>query len=111
MPVEGFGDVPVKLHLRHGKEEEMILRNVLYVLTCEVNLLYVNRFVKFGHKFIFNGSKAKLMLNYGPQVDLTQQNGLFYLKITFQRPSASHIGMSSNKIVKLCTFKCPFVDS
>ena len=30
------------------------------------------------------------MLNHGPQVDLTEENGLFYLKITFQRSSASH---------------------
>ena len=59
-PVEGVGDVPVKLHLKDGKEEEMILRNVLYVPTYEVNLLSVNRSVKFGHKFIFNESKAKL---------------------------------------------------
>ena len=89
-PVEGVGDVPVKLHLKDGKEEEMILRNVLYVPTYEVNLLSVNRSVKFGHKFIFNESKAKLMLNHGPQVDLTEENGLFYLKITFQRSSASY---------------------
>ena len=89
-PVEGVGDVPVKLHLKDGKEEEMILRNVLYVPTYEVNLLSVNRSVKFGHKFIFNESKAKLMLNHGPQVDLTEENGLFYLKITFQRSNASY---------------------
>ena len=62
-PVEGLDDVPVKLHLKDGKEEEMILRNVLYVPIYEVNLLSVNRSVKFGHKFIFNESKAKLMLN------------------------------------------------
>ena len=89
-PVEGVGDVPVKLHLKDGKEEEMILRNFLYVPTYEVNLLSVNRSIKFGHKFIFNESKAKLMLNHGPQVDLTEENGLFYLKITFQGSSASH---------------------
>ena len=76
--------------MKDGKEEEMILRNVLYVPTYEVNLLSVNRSVKFGHKFIFNESKAKLMLNHGPQVDLTKENGLFYLKITFQRSSASY---------------------
>ena len=39
---------------------------------------------------MFNESKAKLMLDHGPQVDLTEENGLFYLKITFQRSSASH---------------------
>ena len=60
-PVKGVGDVLVKLHLKDGKEEEMILRYVLYVSTYEVNLLSVNRSVKFGHKFIFNESKAKLM--------------------------------------------------
>ena len=76
--------------MKDGKEEEMILRNVLYVPTYEVNLLSVNRSIKFGHEFIFNESKAKLMLNHGPQVDLTEENGLFYLKITFQRSRASY---------------------
>ena len=76
--------------MKNGKEEEMVLRNVLYVPNYEVNLLSVNRSVKFGHKFIFNKSEAKLMLNHGPQVDLTENSGLFYLKITFQRSSASH---------------------
>ena len=38
-PVKGIGDVSVKLHLKNGKEEEMILRNVLYVPNYEVNLL------------------------------------------------------------------------
>ena len=52
-PVEGIGDVPVKLHLKSGKEEEMVLRNVLYVPNYEVNLLSVNRCVNFGHKFTF----------------------------------------------------------
>ncbi len=52
-PVEGIGDIPVKLQLKNGKEEEMVLRNVLYVPNYEVNLLSVNRSVKFGHKFIF----------------------------------------------------------
>ncbi|CAB3994020.1 Retrovirus-related Pol poly from transposon TNT 1-94 [Paramuricea clavata] len=89
-PVEGIGDVPVKLHLKNGKEEEMVLRNVLYVPNYEVNLLSVNRSVRFGHKFVFNKSEAKLRLNYGPQVDLTEDSGLFYLKITFQRSSACH---------------------
>ena len=89
-PVEGIGDVPVKLHLKNGKEEEMVLRNVLYVPNYEVNLLSVNRSVRFGHKFIFNKSEAKLRLNHGPQVDLTEDSGLFYLKITFQRSSACH---------------------
>ena len=89
-PVEGIGDVPVKLHLKNGKEEEMVLRNVLYVPNYEVNLLSVNRSVRFGYKFIFNKSEAKLRLNHGPQVDLTEDSGLFYLNITFQRSSACH---------------------
>ncbi len=76
--------------MKNGKEEEMVLQNVLYVPNYEVNLLSVNRSVKFGHKFIFNKSEAKLMLNHGPQVDLTENSGLFYLKITFQISSASH---------------------
>ena len=67
-PVEGIGDVPVKLHLKNEKEEEMVLRNVLYVPNYEVNLLSVKRSVRFGHKFVFNKSEAKLRLNHGPQV-------------------------------------------
>ena len=31
----------------------MVLRNVLHVPRYEVNLLSVNRSVKFGHKFMF----------------------------------------------------------
>ena len=91
-PVEGIGDVPVKLHLKNGKEEEMVLRNVLYVPNYveEVNLLSVNRCIKFGHKFMFNKNDAKLMLSRGPQVDLIEDSGLFYLKITFQGSSACH---------------------
>ncbi|CAB3992896.1 Hypothetical predicted protein [Paramuricea clavata] len=45
-PVEGIGDVPVKLHLKNGKEEEMVLRNartlnkddVKRTISCEDNL-------------------------------------------------------------------------
>ncbi|CAB4033966.1 Retrovirus-related Pol poly from transposon TNT 1-94 [Paramuricea clavata] len=68
----------------------MVLRNVLYVPNYEVNLFSVNRSVRFGHKFVFNKSEAKLTLNHGPQVNLTEDSGLFYLKITFQRSSACH---------------------
>ena len=68
----------------------MVLRNVLYVTNYEVNLLSVNRCVKFGHKFTFNKNNAKLMLNHGPRVDLTKDSGLFYLKISFQMSSACH---------------------
>ena len=89
-PVKGIGDVSVKLHLKNGKEEEMILRNVLYVPNYEVNLLSVNRSVKFGHKFIFKKGEAKLILNHGPHVDLSEDTGLFYLKVTFQGSSACH---------------------
>ena len=32
---------------------------------------------------------TKARQNHGPQVDLTEENGLFYPKITFQRSSAS----------------------
>ena len=49
-PVEGFGDVPVKLYLKNGKEEEIVLRNFFHVPNYEVNLLSVNRYVKFGDK-------------------------------------------------------------
>ena len=68
----------------------MVLRNVLYVPNYEVNLLSVNRCIKFGHKFIFNKNDAKLMLSHGPQVDLIEDSGLFYLKITFQGSSTCH---------------------
>ena len=60
----------------------MVLQNVLYVPNNEVNLLFVNRCqsVKFGHKFTFSMNNAKLLLNHGPQVDLTEDSSLFYLK-------------------------------
>jgi hypothetical protein len=96
-PVKGIGDVPVKLHLKNGKEEEMVLRNVLYVPTSQVNLLSVNRCIRFGHKFMFNKGEAKLKLNHGPQVDLTEDSGLFFLRITFQRFSAYESTCNTSK--------------
>ena len=33
---------------------------------------------------------AKLMLSHGPQVDLIEDSGLYYLKIIFQGSSACH---------------------
>jgi hypothetical protein len=40
-PVEGIGDVPITVQLKDGKMAEMVLRNVLYVPSYEVNLLSV----------------------------------------------------------------------
>ena len=39
---------------------------------------------------MFNKNDAKLMLSHGPQVDLIEDSGLFYLRITFQGSSACH---------------------
>ena len=80
----------VKLNLKNEKEKEMVLRNLHYVPNYEVNLLSVNRCIKFGHKFMFNKNDVKLMSSHGPQVDLIKESGLFHLRITFQGSSECH---------------------
>ena len=60
--VEGIGDVPITVQLKDGKMAELTLRNVLYVPNYKVNLLSVNKAIKFGHGFIFNDSKARMNL-------------------------------------------------
>ena len=82
-PVEGIGDMPIKVQLKDGKMAEMILRNVLYVPSYEVNLLSVNTAVSFGHRFIFHESKARMVLNDGHEINLKKDTGLFFLKVTF----------------------------
>ena len=54
---------PFASYSQYGKEEEKVLRNVLYVPNYDVNPLSVNRCVKFGHKFTFNKNGAKLMFH------------------------------------------------
>ena len=63
---------------------EMVLRNVLYVPSYEVNLLSVNTAVSFGHRFIFHESKARMVLNDGHEINLKKDTGLFFLKVTFR---------------------------
>ena len=50
----------------------------------KVNLLSVNKAVNFGHKFIFNDSKARMILSDGREINLTKNSGLFFLKVTYQ---------------------------
>ena len=83
-PVEGIGDVPITVQLKDGKMAEMVLRNVLYVPSYEVNLLSVNTAVSFGHRFIFHESKARMVLNDGHEINLKKDTGLFFLKVAFR---------------------------
>ncbi|XP_046841830.1 uncharacterized protein LOC124435942 [Xenia sp. Carnegie-2017] len=76
-PIEGIGDVPVKLLLKNGEEVEMVVQNILYGPNYEVNLLSVNRAVKFGHNFVFKESEANLMLNHGPGIALNKTQVYF----------------------------------
>jgi hypothetical protein len=46
---------------------------------------------------MFNKGEAKLKLNRGPQVDLTEDSGLFFLRITFQRFSAYESTCNTSK--------------
>ena len=62
-PVEGIGDVPITVQLKDGKMAEMVLRNVLYIPSYQVNILSVKTAVSFGHRFIFHESKARMVLN------------------------------------------------
>ena len=83
-PVERIGDVPITVQLKNEKMAEMVLRNVLYVPSYEVNLLSVNTAVSFGHRFIFHESKARMVLNDGHEINLKKDTGLFFLKVTFR---------------------------
>ena len=82
--IEGIGDVPITVELNNGKMADLILRNVLYVPNYKVNLLSVNKAVNFGHKFMFNDSRARMVLNDGREIHLTKNFGLFFLKVTYQ---------------------------
>ena len=81
--VEGIGDVPITVELKDGKTTELILRNVLYVPNYKVNLLSVNKAVNFDHRFIFNDSRARMVLSDGRDIHLTKNSGLFFLKVTY----------------------------
>ena len=81
--VEGIGDVPITVELKDGKTTELILRNVLYVPNYKVNLLSVNKAVNFDHRFIFNDSRARMVLSDGREIHLTKNSCLFFLKVTY----------------------------
>jgi hypothetical protein len=81
--VEGIGDVPITVELKDGKIAELILRNVLYVPNYKVNLLSVDKAVNFGHQFIFNHSRARMVLSDRREINLTKNSGLFFLKVTY----------------------------
>ena len=49
--------------MQDGKMAEMVLRNVLYIPSYQVNILSVKTAVSFGHRFIFHESKARMVLN------------------------------------------------
>ena len=82
--IEGIGVVPITVELNNGKMADLILRNVFYVPNYKVNLLSVTKAVNFGHKFMFNDSRARMVLNDGCEINLTMNFGLFFLKVTYQ---------------------------
>ena len=56
----------------------------MYVPNYKVCLLSVNKAVNFGHRFIFNDSKARMVLNDGREINLTKNTGLFFLEVKYQ---------------------------
>ena len=91
--IEGIGDVLITVQSNSGNMVELILRNVLYVPNYKVCLLSVNKAVNFGHRFIFNDSKARMVLNDGCKINLTKNTGLFFLEVKYQNvvnPSTCH---------------------
>ena len=82
--MEGIGDVLITVQLNSGNMVELILRNVLYVPSYKVCLLSVNKAVNFGHRFIFNDSKERMVLNDGREINLTENTGLFFLEVKYQ---------------------------
>ena len=80
---KGIDDVPKTVELNDRNMAELILRNVLCVSNYKVNLLSVNKAINFGHRFIFNDSKARVVLNDSREISLTENTGLF-LKVTYQ---------------------------
>ena len=44
----------------------------------------MNKAVNFGHRFIFNDSKARMVLNDGREINLTKNTGLFFLEAKYQ---------------------------
>ena len=75
--------MPIAVELKDGKTTELILRNVLYVPNYKVNLLSVNKAVNFDHRFIFNDSRARMVLSDGREIHLRKNSGLFFLKVTY----------------------------
>ena len=82
--IEGIGDVLITVQSNSGNMVELILRNVLCVPNYKVCLLSVNKAVNFGHRFIFNDSKARMVLNDGREINLTKNTGLFFLEVKYQ---------------------------
>ena len=91
--IEGIGDVLITVQSNSGNMVDLILRNVLYVPNYKVCLLSVNKAVNFGHRFIFNDNKARMVLNDGREINLTKNTGLFFLEVKYQNvvnPSTCH---------------------
>ena len=98
--VEEIGDVPITVQLKDGKMAELTLRNVLYVPNYKVNLLSVNKAIKFGHRFIFNDSKARMVLSDVREINLRKDTGLFFLEVTYQNLSTHPPAVKPNKASK-----------
>ena len=99
--IEGIGDVLITVQSNSGDMVELVLRNVLYVPNYKVCLLSVNKAVNFGHRFIFNDSKATMVLNDGRECNLKKNTGLFFLEVKYQNVVTTHLlATKPNKQVK-----------
>ena len=98
--IERIGNVPITVELNKGKVVELILRNVLYVPNYKVNLLSVNKAVNFGHRFIFNDSKARMVLDDGREINLTKNTGLFFLKVKYENVVSPPTCNQTNQTIK-----------
>ena len=95
--IEGVCDVPITVELKDGKSRAKFLRNVLYGPNFKVNLLSVNKAVNFGHGFIFNDSRARIIMNDGYEYEFILNSGLFILKVTLKNVVSQPICWQQNK--------------
>ena len=85
--------MPITVESSNENMIQLILRDVLCVPNCKVKLLPENKAVNFGHRLIFNESKAKMVLDDGREINLTKNNDIFYLEVNEQNvvnPSTCH---------------------
>ena len=73
---------------------------MLYVPNYNVNLLSVNKAVNFHHRFIFNESRARMILSDGREIHLTKNSALCFLKVTYQNTVNPSICSETRQSIK-----------